>query len=134
MRNKIIIAIVLVILIILIDYSPKEEASLVQKWYWVETQYSDGQLIVPNEEFYLDFHSNSMVNIGTDCNHVSGQYIEDRGLLSFYDIIMTEMYCEGSQEAEFLKMIPEVVSYFVDKNNNLVLELKYDTGSMIFEQ
>ena len=133
MRNKIII-IILVVLATIFILNNKEEGNLIQKWYWVETQYGDGQLITPNQEFYLDFKANGIVNIGTDCNRVSGQYIEDRGLLSFSDIIMTEMYCEGSQEDVFLKMIPEVVSYFINKNNNLILELKYDAGSMIFKQ
>jgi hypothetical protein len=42
------------------------------------------------------------------------------------------MYCENSQEAEFTKMLGEVESYYFTNRGELVFNLKFDSGSMIF--
>ena len=47
---------------------------------------------------------------------------------------MTRMLCDGSQEMEFVQMLQNVYSYFFTGNGRLVLELKYDSGSIIFRQ
>jgi heat shock protein HslJ len=45
---------------------------------------------------------------------------------------MTKMYCEGSQETEFVKMLLEVRSYFFTSKGQLILEIKFDSGVMKF--
>jgi hypothetical protein len=44
----------------------------------------------------------------------------------------TLMYCEGSQESEFIRMVSSANQVFFDSNNNLVLLLPYDSGSVMF--
>ena len=53
--------------------------------------------------------------------------------LSFSEMGSTLMFCEGSQESIFIKSLGEVESYFIDKDNKLVLQIKSDSGTMIFE-
>jgi hypothetical protein len=44
------------------------------------------------------------------------------------------MFCEGSQEAEFLKSLAEVESFLIDaQENQLVLIIKYDSGTITFK-
>jgi hypothetical protein len=42
------------------------------------------------------------------------------------------MFCEGSQEQEFSKMIAEASAYKFTSKGELILELKASKGSMIF--
>ena len=69
----------------------------------------------------------------TDCNGFSGAYTTDGHKIQFDDkMAMTRMYCEGSQEAEFVKMLLEVRSYFFTDEGELILEIKFDSGSIKF--
>jgi heat shock protein HslJ len=45
-------------------------------------------------------------------------------------MMSTRMYCEGSQEQLFSKMLENVSSYLFTDDGQLVLELKYDSGSI----
>lgn len=42
------------------------------------------------------------------------------------------MYCEGSEEGDYSKMLGQVQSYMFTSKGELVFDLKFDTGSMIF--
>ena len=44
----------------------------------------------------------------TDCNNFSGSYKVDGNQLTFGEFAATMMYCEGSQESDFLKSLGEV--------------------------
>ena len=44
----------------------------------------------------------------------------------------TKMYCESSQEDIFTKMLNETQNYFFTSKGQLVLGLKFDSGSVIF--
>ena len=43
------------------------------------------------------------------------------------------MDCEQSQEMEFAKMLQETQSFLFTNRGELILELKLDTGSVIFK-
>ena len=45
----------------------------------------------------------------------------------------TQMFCENSQEKDFTKMLTETDSYMFTSKGELVLILKYDSGSVIFK-
>jgi len=44
----------------------------------------------------------------------------------------TRKFCENSQENEFLKFLSDISNYSFN-NNQLILEIKMDSGIMIFE-
>lgn len=46
-------------------------------------------------------------------------------------MIATRMHCEGSQEQLFAHMLENVGSWFIDQDDRLILELKFDSGSVI---
>ncbi len=105
-----------------------------KKWEWVKTQMNDGKITIPKKTgvFTLAFAKDGKVSIGTDCNSMGGIYTVKGTKLTFSQIISTIMYCEGSQEQEYSKTLGEVASYLFTSKGELVLEIKMDSGTMIF--
>ena len=84
------------------------------EWIWKETL----NVTVPNTPqkeckvtpkkqgvFKLIFTKDGKVSGTTDCNGFSGTYSLKQGTLEFGPFTSTLMYCEGSQEQDFIKMI-----------------------------
>ena len=105
-----------------------------KKWEWVKTQMNDGATVIPKKSgvFTLTFDKNGKINIGTDCNNMSGKYTVSEKNITFSQMISTMMYCDGSQEQDFAKKINEVKSYMFTSKGELVLEIKLDSGTMVF--
>lgn len=103
-------------------------------WNWISTQYNNDTEIKPKVagRFTITFKNDKTFSVTTDCNHMGGGYTINRNAISFTEMFTTEMYCEGSQENDFSKMLGEVQSYLFTSKGELILELKLDTGSMIF--
>lgn len=93
-------------------------------WEWQRTDYSDGQIVTPNQAgvFTLAFADDGMVAIGTDCNQVGGEYQIENGQIAFVNIFMTKMYCEGSQETDFVSALEDIVSYQFTNRGELLLQ------------
>jgi heat shock protein HslJ len=104
-------------------------------WTWVSTTYSDGKEIKPSstKPFTLTFKSDKTFSAKTDCNGVGGNYTLNKNQISFSNMISTLMYCDGSKEADFTKMLGQVDSYFFTSKGELVFDLKFDTGSSVFK-
>ncbi len=104
-------------------------------WYWLNTRYNDDSLHTPRsaETFSLTFTQDGSVLVTTDCNSMRGQYTVADSKIHFEKLASTRMYCEGSQELAFAKMLDNVSSYFFTNRGQLVLELQYDSGSIIFQ-
>lgn len=105
-----------------------------QTWKWQRTIYSDGKNVLPKKEgiFTLTFASDGRVQVGTDCNRMSGTYTVSQNKITFGPMMSTKMYCEGSQENDFASMLAEVSSFLFTSKGELVLELKLDSGQMVF--
>lgn len=108
---------------------------MTKTWKWEKTEYSDDTLVEPTKEsaFALTFKQDGKVMIQTDCNAMSSTYQLDGSKLTFGEIMSTKKYCEGSQENEFAKMLKEIVTFFFTEEGVLIMELKYDSGSMTFK-
>ncbi len=122
--------------------NPKQDALdvssstlLSYSWVWRETRMNDGTVISPKQAglFVLTFDAEGSVSGQTDCNGFGGSYTVTDGVLSMSEFMMTMMYCEGSQEMEFQKMLSEPVAYMFTEKEELVLMLPFDSGSVIFE-
>lgn len=83
-------------------------------WIWSETYYGVGpdleglSPVRPKKEgvFTLTFKRDGTFSGTTDCNQIGGKYkIDYANSLEFLQVISTKMYCEGSQESEYLKML-----------------------------
>lgn len=105
-----------------------------KKWEWVKTQMNDGKITTPNKPgvFSVTFKKDGSVSVGTDCNSMGGKYTTKGNIITFNQMMSTMMYCEGSQEQEFSKTLGEVGSYLFTSKGELVLEIKMDSGTMIF--
>lgn len=103
-------------------------------WTWISTKYSDGKTVTPKKEkaFTLTFKEKNTFSATTDCNGVGGSYVAKNEQVAFSDMISTMMYCDGSQEAEFTKMLTEAQGYHFTSKGELIFDLKFDSGSVIF--
>lgn len=116
------------------DADPNVMTLDMQTWAWVKTQYNNDAELTPNqaEAFTLSFTEDGTVSATTDCNSMNGTYELEGNQITFGPMAMTRMFCPESQEQDFAKILSETQSYFFTIKGELVLELKYDTGSAIF--
>lgn len=106
-------------------------------WVWEKTLMNDGSTIVPNktDRFTLTFGTDGNVSGTTDCNGFFGSYeLGADGMITFSEFGSTMMYCEGSQEMVFTRYIADSTQYMFDTNKNLILLIKYDSGSVLFKK
>ncbi len=105
-----------------------------KEWVWQMTEYSDGRTLVPAkpDAFTLAFSDQGMLAVGTDCNSVGGEYLVEDNFLIFSNLRMTRMYCEGSQESEFMKLLENTVSFHFTGRGELIFDLRHDSGTVTF--
>jgi heat shock protein HslJ len=104
-------------------------------WVWQSAQYNDGRESIfrnPNA-FTLTFLDNNTVDIGTDCNSAGGDYVHNDDTIAFTNMRTTLMYCEGSQETEFIKLLEDIHSFYFTSRGELVFDLKHDSGTLTFK-
>ena len=116
------------------EAEPSRMSLTMTTWKWQRALYNDGREILPNrqESFTLKFNSNGTFSTTTDCNSAAGKYVAAGGVLTFTDIASTLMYCEGSQEAEFIQLLNNTSAYHFTSHGELILDLKFDSGSVVF--
>ena len=104
-----------------------------KKWNWVHTLYGNGTTVTPKmPRFALTFKSDKTFSATTDCNGVGGEYSLSGNKITFSNMISTMMYCDGSQEQDFVTLLNQVQSYMFTSMGELVLGLKLDSGSVVF--
>ena len=103
-------------------------------WQWVKTDMNNGSTTVPKKAntFTLTFTTDGKVAIHTDCNQASGTYAKHAGKITFGPLMSTLMYCEGSQESDFIAKLTDVQSFIFTSKGELILEIKMDSGVMVF--
>jgi heat shock protein HslJ len=106
-----------------------------KEWRWQRTVLKKEKIVVPriSMDFSVSFSANGMFSGKTDCNNYSGQFIQSGNNLQLGPMITTRKYCAGSQENDFLKFLGEAVSYSFSDEASLKLNLKDESGYMIFE-
>lgn len=116
------------------EADPARMSLPMKTWVWQRTQYNNDTFETPiaKDAFTVKFTNDKRVVITTDCNSMQGGYETDGNRLSFSMLMGTLMHCEGSREAVFARDLEKVNGYLFTGRGELVLELKYDTGSMIF--
>ena len=102
-------------------------------WQWESTTTPQEKITVPDPERYtLIFSEDGKAMIKFDCNNGRGNFTITGNQLSFSPLISTRMACpEDSLDAPFMKDLQRVASFFI-KDNNLFLELPFDSGTMKF--
>ena len=103
-------------------------------WTWTQTQMNDGSVTTPAQAdtFQLTLGEDGSASTTTDCNSFNGTYTVDGNQIKIDLPISTRKACpEGSQESAYIKNLTSVQSYLMSESN-LVLELPFDSGGMIF--
>lgn len=109
-------------------------------WQWNMTNSADGTILskpnTPND-FILKFQAEGKFSVSTDCNNAGGSYSTDnKGMVTFSEIVMTLMACEGeTKEADFLSNLGQVQSFgFAQTEADLELRLRDGTTYMSFSK
>jgi heat shock protein HslJ len=103
-------------------------------WTWVSAAQA-GKTVTPKkaDAFTITFGGDGTLSGKTDCNSFSGPYEADNGALHFTGpIASTLMFCEGSQEPEYVTIMQDVAGYEIT-GDQLVLRLKTE-GTMTFKK
>lgn len=116
------------------EADPARMTLFITEWRWITAQYNDGTVVKPKSEwdFKITFKKDGTFSASTDCNGIGGNYDVDGNSITFRDMLGTLMYCEGSQENDFRKILENTLSYFFTSRGELVLELKSDSGTATF--
>ncbi len=103
-------------------------------WVWTKALYNDGHEVVPPEGvFSLTFLDDGSFTTTTDCNSVGGTYGVNNTELTFPEIRSTKMFCEQSKEVVFVTLLRDTSSYHFTSGGELILDLKFDSGSVVFK-
>jgi len=103
-------------------------------WKWTTTQMNDGSRLTPGDpnRYLIEFLADGHVAVQADCNRVAGTYTVNGNQLAVTLGPSTLAACPpGSLGDEFVKQLGHIGSYFF-RGENLILEIKMDSGSMIF--
>lgn len=116
------------------EADPSRMSLTMKDWTWIYALYGDGRRIEPSQPdlFIVSFSEDGRFSATTDCNTMSGGYSTDGNSIAFGDIAGTRMYCEGSQEAEFLTLLEKVQLYHFTSRGELIFDLQFDSGTAVF--
>ncbi len=102
-----------------------DRMSLTMKKWNLEKFESSNNLDVKNKNaFNLTFQTDGKVLIGTDCNQAQGTYTSTKNKITIDSIVITEMYCQDSDEQLFIKNIQEATEYLFTSYGQLILKGK----------
>lgn len=116
------------------EADPSRMTLTMTTWRWQSALYNDGRVIRPNKAgaFTLTFMADGTFSATTDCNGSAGKYIATKDGLAFTEMASTLMFCEGSQETQFFQMLANTSGYHFTSKGELILDLKFDSGSVVF--
>jgi putative lipoprotein len=103
-------------------------------WLWQRTSYADGTTIACSDpsKYTLTFLASGTYAVQADCNQGSGAYDATGSQLTLKPGPMTRAACPpDSQDTVFLRDLGQVATY-VFEGENLVLNLRTDSGNMVF--
>ena len=103
-------------------------------WQWQGSQYNDESEAVPDDPalYTIEFAEDGTAAIKANCNQVGAEYEMNESSLSIVLGPATLAACPpGSLDAEFLRDLEGAAGYLVDENE-LIIDIKFDTGTMQF--
>ena len=123
------------------------EPAILGTWIWEKNIMSDDSIITPDQEgaFSVTFTDEGKVYGTTDCNNLLGIFEtfpnekEDSseinistGEIQFGNLALTLMDCQDLQEQLFTSFLEDTQYYFIYDEEELILNIKYDSGNMQF--
>jgi heat shock protein HslJ len=117
------------------EADPARMTLQMKPWTWIEARFNDGRTVTPAQsgKFTVTFSTDSAFSATTDCNNVRGSYTASQGTISFGEsMVSTRKYCADSQEQAFTSLLRQAQRYHFTTKGELVLDLKFDSGSVVF--
>jgi heat shock protein HslJ len=116
------------------EVDPARMSLGMKTWAWQRADYSDGRVILPAQKdaFTVRFTDEDSFLVTTDCNGAGGTYVVDSDSIILTDTFSTMMYCEESEEAEFLKLLEDTERFKFTSRGELIFVLKLDSGTATF--
>lgn len=114
--------------------TPSENNLLNTSWRWLRTENATGTIInqpLRDKPFILSFADSDSMGSQTDCNSLAGSYLKTDSALSFGPLVSTKMFCEDSQETEYVTQLQLVTEHAI-LNNMLLLSMGDNRGIMFF--
>jgi len=104
-------------------------------WNWVSSTFADGTKMTPKgtKKFTLTFKKDGSFASATDCNGIGGNYVVKNKKITFSNMLSTMMYCEGSQQTDFQKILDETDNYYFTSKGELILGFKMAGGIAVFK-
>lgn len=112
----------------------KNENLFSKEWVWVRTEIGSAQKITPfGREFVLKISPEGNFTSSTDCNNLIGNSIVLNNKIYFRDFGQTKKFCPKSREVDYTSNLEDVVKFRFDEKRRLILDLKDNSGFMVFE-
>ncbi len=118
------------------EADPSRMTLQMHPWTWIKTVFNNDTEKEPAQagDFTLSFTKKGQVSGTTDCNNFHGTVTVEKHRIHFGEnMAMTRKFCADSQEMEFIEMLQNASSFFFTSRGQLIIELKYDSGSMFFQ-
>lgn len=106
-----------------------------RKWVWTKAINYDDSVFTPAkvDAFSITLNKDGSFVGTTDCNSIFGKYIVENGNIKFSSTGQTKMFCDSSEEIKFTTYLSQVVDFKFNGEQDLVLNLEYSSGSMVFK-
>ncbi len=120
------------------DFEGEVDPSLMsldmKTWIWQRADYANGRELIPLKPgvFSIRFTDADSFLVTTDCNGAGGTYSVESDSLLLTDTFSTMMYCEESQESDFLKLLQETSGFKFTSRGELIFILELDKGTVTF--
>ena len=118
------------------EADPNRMTLQMHTWTWIKTVFNNDIVKEPSQagDFTLSFTKEGRVSGTTDCNSFHGTVTVKKHKIHIGEnMAMTRQFCAGSREMEFIEMLQNASSFFFTSRGQLIIELEYDSGSMIFQ-
>ena len=105
-------------------------------WYWIGTQYSDGNWLRPEKKnsYFFRGKDESSFTVTTSCGKQTGTYeLHQESIAVVIDALIDEKCAESKTEARFFDDFNEVINIDHD-GNRLTLRISNDDGVMHFQK
>ncbi|EKE21093.1 MAG: hypothetical protein ACD_7C00360G0002 [uncultured bacterium] len=105
-------------------------------WLWKDLILKDDVLLKPinSVNFNLSFSSDGKISATTNCADFSGTYELKESTINIINLAQTKKFCDNLDGEIFSQSLKETAGLAFDENNNLVLFLKNNSGSMSFDK
>jgi uncharacterized hydrophobic protein (TIGR00271 family) len=115
------------------DYSQQMRES---KWYWIGTQYADGNWLRPLQEhsYFMESTGENSFTVTTSCGKQTGTYeLNQEGIAVEIDATIDEKCVESKTEARFFDDLSQVINLDQD-DNRMSFRISNDEGVMHFQR